>query len=147
MLDALCFTLFNKPFRKIIKAQLVNSINEKEMRAEVEFKIGSVSYIIRGMKPAIFEIHRNGSLLDMMLTKTIKNILSNILKFNDKSFTQVVILSSTFVPFMKLNAPNRREVIEDILDIQIFSRMNVLLKDRSKDIRDEMKACIRGNSC
>ena len=145
MLDALCFTLFNKPFRKIIKAQLVNSINEKEMRAEVEFKIGSVSYkVIRGMKPAIFEIHRNGSLLDQdAANKDYQKYLEqSILKFNYKSFTQVVILgSSTFVPFMKLNAPNRREVIEDILDIQIFSRMNVLLKDRSKDIRDEMKVC------
>ena len=101
LLDALCFTLFNKPFRKIIKAQLVNSINEKEMRAEVEFKIGSVSYkVIRGMKPAIFEIHRNGSLLDQdAANKDYQKYLEqSILKFNYKSFTQVVILgSSTFV--------------------------------------------------
>ena len=98
MLDALCFTLFNKPFRKINKPQLVNSINEKEMRAEVEFKIGSVSYkVIRGMKPAIFEIHRNGSLLDQdAANKDYQKYLEqSILKFNYKSFTQVVILGST----------------------------------------------------
>ena len=145
LLDALCFVLFNKPFRKIIRRQLINSINERECVVEIKFFIGSVKYkIIRGIKPNVFEIYRNGQLLDQdAANKDYQTYLEkSILKFNFKSFTQVVILgSSTFVPFMQLTAPNRREVIEDLLDIQIFSRMNLLLKDRVKDIKDNQKEC------
>ena len=145
LLDALCFVLFNKPFRKIIRRQLINSINERECLVEIKFFIGSVKYkIIRGIKPNVFEIYRNGQLLDQdAANKDYQSYLEkSILKFNFKSFTQVVILgSSTFVPFMQLTAPNRREVIEDLLDIQIFSRMNLLLKDRVKDIKDNQKEC------
>ena len=145
LLDALCFVLFNKPFRKIIRRQLINSINERECLVEIKFHIGSVKYkVIRGIKPNVFEIYRNGQLLDQdAANKDYQAYLEkSILKFNFKSFTQVVILgSSTFVPFMQLTAPNRREVIEDLLDIQIFSRMNLLLKDRVKDIKDNQKEC------
>ena len=145
LLDALCFVLFNKPFRKIIRRQLINSINERECVVEIKFFIGSVKYkIIRGIKPNVFEIYRNGQLLDQdAANKDYQSYLEkSILKFNFKSFTQVVILgSSTFVPFMQLTAPNRREVIEDLLDIQIFSRMNLLLKDRVRDIKDNQKEC------
>ena len=145
LLDALCFVLFNKPFRKIIRRQLINSINERECLVEIKFYIGSVKYkIIRGIKPNVFEIYRNGQLLDQdAANKDYQAYLEkSILKFNFKSFTQVVILgSSTFVPFMQLTAPNRREVIEDLLDIQVFSRMNLLLKDRVKDIKDNQKEC------
>ena len=145
MLDALCFVLFNKPFRKIIRRQLINTINERECVVEIKFYIGSVKYkIIRGIKPNVFEIYRNGQLLDQdAANKDYQKYLEqSILKFNFKSFTQVVILgSSTFVPFMQLTAPHRREVIEDLLDIQIFSRMNLLLKDRVKDIKENQKEC------
>ena len=145
LLDALCFVLFNKPFRKIIRRQLINSINERECLVEIKFFIGSVKYkVIRGIKPNVFEIYRNGQLLDQdAANKDYQTYLEkSILKFNFKSFTQVVILgSSTFVPFMQLTAPNRREVIEDLLDIQIFSRMNLLLKDRVKDVKDTQKEC------
>ena len=145
LLDALCFTLFNKPFRKISKSQLVNSINERETVAEVEFSIGSTEYkVIRGIKPNIFEIHRNGKLLDQdAATKdTQKYLEQSVLKFNFKSFTQVVILgSSTFVPFMQLSAVHRREVIEDLLDIQVFSKMNLLLKDRIREANAGQKEC------
>ena len=133
MLDALCFGLFNKPFRKISISQLVNSINEKELVVEIEFSIGSVHYKVkRGRKPNVFEIYRNGNLLDQdAATKDSQKYLEHsVLKLNFKSFTQVVILgSSTFVPFMQLGASVRREVIEDLLDIQIFSRMNNILKE------------------
>ena len=145
MLDALCFVLFNKPFRKISKSQLVNSINERETAVEIEFRIGSTNYhVIRGIKPNVFEIYRNGNLLDQDAAQkdTQKYLEQSILKFNFKSFTQVVILgSSTFVPFMQLGASVRREVIEDLLDIQIFSRMNNILKDRMKDARETLKDC------
>ena len=145
MLDALCFVLFNKPFRKISKSQLVNSINERETAVEIEFRIGGTNYhVIRGIKPNVFEIYRNGNLLDQDAAQkdTQKYLEQSILKFNFKSFTQVVILgSSTFVPFMQLGASVRREVIEDLLDIQIFSRMNNILKDRMKDARDTLKDC------
>ena len=140
MLDALCFGLFNKPFRKISISQLVNSINEKELVVEIEFSIGSVHYKVkRGRKPNVFEIYRNGKLLDQdAATKDSQKYLEHsVLKLNFKSFTQVVILgSSTFVPFMQLGASVRREVIEDILDIQIFSRMNGILKDKVRDVRE-----------
>ncbi|AFK66293.1 recombination endonuclease [Synechococcus phage S-CBM2] len=136
ILDALCFVLFNKPFRKINKPQLVNSINEKDCLVEVEFVIGKNEYLIRrGIKPTKFDIIRNGELVDQdAASKDYQSYLEkNILQLTYKSFTQVVILgSSTFVPFMQLPAAHRREVIEDLLDIRIFSAMNNLLKDRVK---------------
>jgi len=145
ILDALCFVLFNKPFRKINKPQLVNSINERECVVEIEFKIGTVNYkVVRGIKPNIFEIYRNQTLIDQDAANRDyqKYLEQSILKFNFKSFTQVVILgSSTFVPFMQLPAAHRREVIEDLLDIQIFSRMNTILKDRIKDTKDSVTLC------
>ena len=145
MLDALCFALFNKPFRKISRSQLINSINEKELRVEVEFTVGTIKYkVIRAVKPNVFQIFRNSDLLDQdaAVKDTQKYLEQSILKLNYKSFTQVVILgSSTFVPFMQLNASVRREVIEDLLDIQIFSRMNNILKDRMKDARETLKDC------
>ena len=145
MLDALCFVLFNKPFRKITKSQLVNTINERECVVECEFRVGQAKYkVIRGIKPNVFEIYRNGTLIDQTAANNDyqKYLEQKILKFNFKSFTQVVILgSSTFVPFMQLSAPHRRDVIEDLLDIKVFSRMNLLLKDRLRDIRNEVKEC------
>ena len=145
MLDALCFGLFNRPFRKVSKSQLVNTINERDTLVEIDFSIGSVSYkVVRGMKPNVFEIWRNGELVDQDAANRDyqKYLEQSILKLNFKSFTQVVILgSSTFVPFMQLSAPHRREVIEDLLDIQIFSQMNMLLKERMKDNREQLKEC------
>ena len=145
MLDALCFCLFNKPFRKINKPQLVNTVNERETVVEVEFRIGGTDYkIVRGIKPNVFEIHRNGSLIDQDAANRDyqKYLEQSILKLNYKSFTQVVILgSSTFVPFMQLPAAHRREVIEDLLDIQIFSQMNTLLKERVKDNTETLRNC------
>lgn len=134
MLDAICFALYGKPFRKINKPQLINSINQKGMEVEVAFDIGSNSYIVkRGMKPNIFEIWKNSELLnqDAAARDYQAYLEQNILKMNFKSFGQIVVLgSSTFVPFMQLPAQHRREIIEDLLDIQIFSTMNVLLKDK-----------------
>jgi len=145
ILDALCFVLFNKPFRKINKPQLINSVNERELLVEVEFKIGTVDYkIVRGIKPSVFEIYRNNELVDQNAANKDyqKHLEQSILKLNFKSFTQVVILgSSTFVPFMQLPAAHRREVIEDLLDIQIFSQMNGILKERIKDAKDEQRQC------
>ena len=145
ILDALCFVLFNKPFRKINKPQLMNSVNERELLVEVEFKIGTVDYkIVRGIKPSVFEIYRNNELVDQNAANKDyqKHLEQSILKLNFKSFTQVVILgSSTFVPFMQLPAAHRREVIEDLLDIQIFSQMNGILKERIKDAKDEQRQC------
>ncbi len=145
MLDALCFVLFNKPFRKVSKSQLINSVNEKECVVEIEFSIGKVNYhVIRGVKPGVFKIFRNGKLLDQEAAQkdTQKYLEQSILKFNYKSFTQVVILgSSTFVPFMQLPATHRREVVEDLLDIKIFSKMNTILKDRVKDNKDKFNEC------
>lgn len=143
VLDALCFGLFNKPFRKINKPQLVNTINEKDCLVEVEFCIGSRQYLVRrGIKPAVFEIHQNGKCLDQLANAADqqKYLEQNILKLNYKSFTQIVILgSSTFVPFMQLPAAGRREVIEDILDIKIFSSMNSIVKDKIRSTRDNIK--------
>jgi DNA repair exonuclease SbcCD ATPase subunit len=143
IIEALVFALFNKSFRKVNKAQLINSINEKDCRVEVDFSIGRNEYkIIRGMKPNIFEIHINGNLIDQVSANTDqqKYLEQNILKLNYKSFTQIVILgSSTFVPFMQLPAAHRREIIEDLLDIRIFSTMNVILKDRIKVTSEELK--------
>ena len=145
LLDALCFALFNKPFRKISKSQLVNSINEKGTIVEVEFNTNGRDYLVRRtIKPGKFEIYENDKLLDQEAAQkdTQKYLEQSILKLNFKSFTQVVILgSSTFVPFMQLSAPHRREVIEDLLDIQIFSIMNSLLKDRIRDNVDRGRDC------
>lgn len=134
ILDALSFVLFGKPFRKINKPQLINSITQKGMLAEIEFSIGSNEYkIIRGMKPNIFEVYQNGRLLNQSAeVKDYQEILeTQILKANHKTFCQVVILgSATFQPFMQLTAQQRREIIEDLLDLQIFTTMNSILKDK-----------------
>ena len=143
ILDALTFSLFGKPFRKINKPMLVNSINEKDCVTEIEFSIGKNEFkVVRGIKPNKFEIYNNGQLWNQesTLVDQQKNFEQNVLKMNYKSFTQIVVLgSSTFVPFMRLPVAQRREIIEDILDIQIFSTMNVLLKDKIRDNRDEIK--------
>ncbi len=143
ILDALTFSLFGKPFRKINKPALVNSINEKDCMTEIEFSIGRKEYkVIRGIKPNKFEIYCNGQLWNQesTLVEQQKNFEANVLKMNYKSFTQIVVLgSSTFVPFMRLPLSQRREIIEDILDIQVFSTMNVLLKDKVRENNDEIK--------
>jgi DNA repair exonuclease SbcCD ATPase subunit len=145
ILDALCFALFNKPFRKINKPQLVNSINEKGLKVEVCFSIGPDDYrVFRGIKPTVFEIYKNNKLVDQdaAAKDTQKYLEQSVLKLNYKSFTQVVILgSSTFVPFMQLAAAHRREVIEDLLDIGIFSQMNTLLKDKLRAAQNSSNDC------
>ena len=145
MLDALCFGLFNKPFRKINRGQLVNSINEKSTKVEVCFSIGKDEYrVFRGIKPNVFELYKNNKLVDQdaAAKDTQKYLEQSVLKLNFKSFTQVVILgSSTFVPFMQLPAAHRREVIEDLLDINIFSNMNQLLKDRVRTAQSQSNDC------
>jgi DNA repair exonuclease SbcCD ATPase subunit len=134
MLDALSFALYNKPFRKVNKPQLMNSINKRDLIVELEFDIGSNMYkIVRGLKPSIFEVYQNNNLISQdAANRDYQEVLENqILKLNHKSFCQVVVLgSASFVPFMQLSAMNRREVIEDLLDIQIFSTMNSLLKEK-----------------
>jgi len=143
VLDALTFSLFGKPFRKINKPQLINSVNEKDCRVEVEFSVGKTDWkVVRGIKPAIFEIWRNESLMDQSAAALDQQkwLEQNVLKMNYKSFTQIVILgSSTFVPFMQLSAANRREVIEDLLDIKIFSSMNTLIKEKIRAIKEDIK--------
>ena len=143
VLDALTFSLFNKPFRKISKGQLINTVNEKDCRVEVEFSIAETQWkVVRGIKPNLFEIHRNGICLDQFsaVNDQQKWLEQNVIKMNYKSFTQIVILgSSSFVPFMQLTATNRREVIEDLLDIKIFSSMNSLIKDKIRGLREEIK--------
>ena len=140
MLDALCFALFGKPFRKINKPNLLNSINLSDGLVEVEFSIGTKYYrVIRGIKPNIFEIYCNDLLLNQdAKAKDYQEYLEKvILKLNFKSFTQVVILgSASFVPFMQLSAADRRSIIEDLLDIQIFSSMNNLVKEKISNIKD-----------
>jgi len=140
-LDAITFSLFGKPFRNINKPQLVNSVNEKECVVEVEFSIGKKEYkVIRGIKPNVFEIYVDGSLLNQdAKAKDYQDHLEKlILKMNYKSFTQIVILGSTnFTPFMQLSAADRRTVIEDLLDIQIFSSMNVIVKSKIHALKDE----------
>ena len=144
MLDALCFGLFQRAFRAIKKDQLINSINEKECVVEVEFTIGKKDYkIIRGIKPNIFEIWCNGDMLnqDAAQRDYQKHLEDNILRLNFRSFTQVVILgSSSFVPFMRLRARHRRQVVEEILDIEIFSRMNLLLREKNKAKDEEIRS-------
>jgi DNA repair exonuclease SbcCD ATPase subunit len=134
MLDALCFVLFGKPFRNINKGQLVNTINQKDCTVEIEFDTGNKSYkIIRGIKPNVFEIYCNGHLVnqDAAVKDYQEHLEKFILKLNYKSFTQIVLLgSASFTPFMQLSASDRRSIIEDLLDIQIFSRMNGVLKDK-----------------
>jgi len=144
MLDALTFGLFNKPFRKINKPQLVNTTNEKDCVVEIEFQVNSRNYLVRrGIKPNVFDIEMNGEMLHRQADdRSNQKILEeNILKVNYKSFTQIVILgSSTFVPFMQLTTANRREVIEDLLDIRIFSAMNNLLKEKMRTQKDQIKS-------
>lgn len=134
LLDALSFSLFGKPFRKINKPQLLNTITQKQLVVEVEFSIGSNEFkIVRGIKPNIFEVYQNGKLMNQSAEmKDYQEILEKqIIKVNHKSFCQVVILgSATFQPFMQLSAYQRREIIEDLLDLQIFTTMNSLLKDK-----------------
>ena len=143
ILDALTFALFARPFRKINKPQLVNSINQTDCEVEINFDIGKNKYkVIRGIKPAKFEVYQNDLMLnqDASTVDQQKHFEQTILKMNYKSFTQIVVLgSSTFVPFMRLPLASRREIIEDILDIQIFSTMNVNLKEKTKVISDELK--------
>ena len=142
VLDALCFVLFNRPFRQINKSQLVNSINMGSAIVEIEFTIQKNKFkIIRGMKPTVFEIYCNGKMLnqDANSVDYQKILEQQILKLNYRSFTQVVILgSSTFVPFMQLRSKDRREVVEEILDIKIFSLMNFLLKHKNKEVGEEL---------
>jgi DNA repair exonuclease SbcCD ATPase subunit len=143
ILDALCFGLFGKPFRNINKGQLLNSVNGTGGLVEVEFRIGSKKVkVIRGIKPNVFEIYINGKMYnqDANARDYQKYLEQQILKLNYRSFTQVVILgSSTFVPFMQLKARHRREVVEEILDIQIFSLMNMILKQKLKTISEDIR--------
>ena len=143
VLDALTFSLFNKPFRKITKSQLINAANEKECIVEIEFSTPGFEWkIVRGIKPNLFEIYKDDQLLDQNAAANDQQkwLEENVLKLNYKSFTQIVILgSASFVPFMQLNAPNRREVIEDILDIKIFSAMGLLLKERVRSTNERIR--------
>ena len=144
ILDALTFSLFNKPFRDINKGQLVNSINQKNCLVEIEFDIGPVQYkVVRGMKPNIFEIYQNGNLINQdAASRDYQSVLEQqILKLNYKTFTQVVILgSASFIPFMQLPSGQRREVIEDILDIKVFSIMNNILKEKMAETKEDIGA-------
>jgi|TARA_R110000765_G_scaffold44550_3_gene92293 DNA repair exonuclease SbcCD ATPase subunit len=143
VLDALCFGLFGKPFRGINKAQLINSVNMSGALVEVEFEIGSKKIkVVRGIKPNVFEIYVNGKMYnqDANVRDYQKYLEQQILKLNYRSFTQVVILgSSTFIPFMQLKSKHRREVVEEILDIQIFSIMNMILKQKLKTNAEEIR--------
>ena len=143
MLDAIAFGLFGKPHRNINKPQLVNTVNNKNSVVEVTFVIGKAKYkVIRGIKPNVFEIWKNGEMINQSShSKEYQKILEqNILKLNHKSFHQIVVLgSSSFVPFMQLPAQHRRDVIEDLLDINVFSKMNSLLKEKTSVLRDKMK--------
>ncbi len=143
MLDALTFVLFNKSFRGITKPQLVNSVNEKDCVVEIEFSVNNKKYLVRrGIKPNIFDIEVNGVLLHKESDDRAnqKILEENILKVNYKSFTQIVILgSSNFVPFMQLTSSNRREVIEDLLDIRVFSAMGSIIKEKIKEEKEEIK--------
>jgi DNA repair exonuclease SbcCD ATPase subunit len=142
ILDALTFGLFGKPFRKINKPQLVNTVNEKDCVLEIEFSIGKREYLVRrAIKPNKFEVYIDGKMLDQdsKIRDSQIYLEENILKLNFKSFTQTVILgSATFVPFMQLNPNDRRDIIEDILDIKIFSAMNEILKTKSTILKEEL---------
>ena len=142
ILDALTYALFGKAFRKVNKGQLINSITRKNLVVEIEFDIGAAQYkIVRGQKPNIFEVYQNGSLINQSAEmRDYQEILEKqVLKMNLKSFCQVVVLgSASFVPFMQLSASQRREVIEDLLDLQIFTTMNVLLKDHIASNNEEL---------
>ena len=143
ILDALCFGLFNKPFRSISKGQLVNSVNNGGTEVQVEFSIGKKSVrVVRGIKPTKFEVYVDDNMInqDANARDYQKHLEQQILGLNYRSFTQVVILgSSTFVPFMQLSTKARREVVEDILDIKIFSLMNFLLKNKNKELTEETR--------
>ena len=142
MLDAVSFALFGKPHRKISKSQLVNSINQKQCEVIIDFDIGQSYFkIIRGIKPNVFEIWKDGVMINQSshAMEYQKILEQNILKLNHKSFHQVVVLgSSSFIPFMQLNAGHRRDVIEDLLDINIFSKMNVILKEKNSVLKDRL---------
>ena len=144
ILDALCFALFGKPFRNISKSQLINSINGNKTTVEIEFEIGTKQYkIVRGIKPNVFEIYLNGEILnqDAAARDYQKYLEDHILKLNYKSFTQIVILgSASFTPFMQLPSAHRREIIEDLLDIKIFSTMNDVLKTKYNDIKAKLSS-------
>jgi DNA repair exonuclease SbcCD ATPase subunit len=143
MLDAISFALFGKPHRNINKPQLINSINQKNCVVEVEFTIGQGKFkVVRGIKPGIFEIWKNGTMINQSShAKEYQKILEqNILKLNHKSFHQVIVLgSSSFIPFMQLPAGHRRDVIEDLLDINVFSKMNILLREKMNTLKDRLK--------
>ncbi len=143
MLDALCFGLFGKPFRNINKPQLLNSINKKNLVVEVEFSAGGKDYkIVRGIKPNVFEIQVGGEVInqDAAARDYQKYLEESVLKLNYKSFTQIVILgSASFTPFMQLPPGTRREIIEDILDIQIFTTMNTVLRDKMTELKDSIQ--------
>ena len=143
ILDALCFVLYGKAFRRINKSQLINTTNERGTVVEIEFSVNSTEWkVIRGIKPNIFEIYRDGTLLDQShsVIDQQKWLEQNVLKMNYKSFTQIVILgSSSFIPFMQLPSSSRREVVEELLDIKIFSSMNSLIKDRIRSCKEEIR--------
>ena len=143
VLDALTFSLFGKPFRKINKAQLINTTNEKDSRVEVELNVNGIDWkVVRGIKPNIFEIWKDGNCLNQFANANDQQkwLEQNVLKMNYKSFTQIVILgSSSFVPFMQLTGSNRRDVIEDLLDIKIFSSMSNILKEKIRTVKEEIK--------
>jgi len=143
VLDALCFGLFNRAFRKINKPQLVNSVNERGMLVEVEFSVGQREYkIVRGYKPRLFEIWQNGTMIDQTAKDADyqEELEKNILGLNYTSFTQIIVLgSSTFIPFMQLPGSSRRDVIEDLLDLKIFTSMNVLLKEKIQTNKENLK--------
>src|SRR5210317_1500397 len=141
MLDAISFGLFGKPHRNINKPQLVNSINQKQCLVEVEFSVGNTEYkVVRGIKPGKFEIYKNDQMFNQEShAKEYQKMLEqNILKLNHKSFHQVVVLgSSSFIPFMQLPAGHRRDVIEDLLDINVFSKMNQILREKNASLKDQ----------
>jgi len=143
ILDALTFSLFGKPYRKVNKPQLLNSVNDKDCVVEIEFSVGKTRWVIRrGIKPNIFEIYKNGKLLDQHASANDQQkwFEQSVLKMNYKSFTQIVIMgSASFIPFMQLSVAHRREVIEDLLDLKIFSSMNVLIKENIRNTKDSIK--------
>ena len=143
MLDAISFGLYGKPYRNINKPQLVNSITSKRCVVEIEFSVKGKEYLIRrGIKPNVFEIFCDGKLVDQnaSVREYQEYLEKNVLKLNHKSFHQIVVLgSSSFIPFMQLSAQNRRDVIEDLLDINVFSKMNSILKEKTAELKDQIK--------